>query len=121
MQAFGAWVRPPWFAILLSGVLFGLAHDLPLAGFASTATFGIVAAWRTIRTGGLEAAIALHVLHNVSWFLLDAATGRSDRWGTEMFSDVTWGATLIDAPFVLLYAVAVATMHARRVTPLRPE
>jgi uncharacterized protein len=114
VQALGAWVRPSWFAILLSGVLFGLAHDLPLAGFASTATFGIVAAWLTIRTGGLEAAIALHVLRNVSWFLLDAATGRSDRWVTEMYSDVTWGAASIDASFVVLYAVAVAIMHARR-------
>jgi membrane protease YdiL (CAAX protease family) len=87
---------------------------LPLAGFASTATFGIVAAWLTIRTGGLEAAIALHVVRNVTWFLLDAATGRSDRWVTEMYSDISWGAALIDAAFGVLYAVAVANLHARQ-------
>ena len=114
VQALGAWVRPAWFAILVSSVLFGVAHDLPLAGFVAIAAFGLVAAWLTIRTGGLEAAIALHVLRNVSWFLFDAATGRSDRWVTEIFSDVTWGATLIDVPLVALYAVAIAALHARR-------
>jgi uncharacterized protein len=113
VQALGAWVRPPWFAILVSSVLFGLAHWLPLAGFVSTAAFGLVAAWLTIRTGGLEAAIALHVARNVSWFLFDAATGRSDRWVTEMFSDVSWGATLIDAPLTVLAAAAIAAAHAR--------
>lgn len=113
VQALGAWVRRPWFAILVSGVLFGLAHALPLPGFVATATFGVVAAWLTLRTGGLEAAIALHVLRNVSWFLFDAATGRSDRWVTEAYSDVSWGATLTDAPLAVLYAVVVAIVHAR--------
>ena len=112
VQALGAWVRPPWFAILVSSVLFGLAHWLPLAGFVSTAAFGLVAAWLTIRTGGLEAAIALHVARNVSWFLFDAATGRSDRWVTEMFSDVSWGATLIDVPLAVLAAAVIAAVHA---------
>jgi membrane protease YdiL (CAAX protease family) len=113
MQALGAWVRSPWFAILVSSALFGLAHWLPLAGFVSTAAFGLVAAWLTIRTGGLEAAIALHVARNVSWFLLDAATGRSDRWVTEMFSDVSWGATLIDVPLAALAAAVIAILHGR--------
>jgi membrane protease YdiL (CAAX protease family) len=116
VQAFGAWVRRPWFAILLSSVLFGLAHALPLPGFVSTATLGIAAAWLTIRTGGLEASVALHVLHNVSWFLLDAATGRSDRWVTDMFIDVRWIQTLVDVPLAALYTVAIATLYARRVT-----
>ncbi len=119
VQAFGAWVRQPWFAILLSSVLFGLAHALPLAGFVSTATLGVAAAWLTIRTGGLEAAVALHVLHNLSWFLLDAATGRSDRWVTDMFIDVRWIQTLADVPLAALYAVAIATVYSRRDTALR--
>lgn len=29
IQALGAWVRPPWLAILLSGLGFGLVHGLP--------------------------------------------------------------------------------------------
>jgi uncharacterized protein len=118
VQAFGAWVRPPWFAILLSSVIFGLGHGLPLPGFVSTTALGVALAWLTIRTGGLEAALALHVLHNVSWFLLDAASGRSDRWITEMFVDVRWIQTLVDVPLVALYAVAIATVFSRRVTTL---
>jgi uncharacterized protein len=96
-------------------VLFGLAHALPLAGFVSTAALGVAAAWLTIRTGGLEASVALHVLHNLSWFLLDAATGRSDRWVTDMFIDVRWIQTLVDVPLAALYAAAIATVYARRV------
>ena len=115
LQALGAWVRPPWFAILLSSVLFGLAHALPLAGFVSTATLGVAAAWLTIRTGGLEAAVALHVLHNLSWFLLDAATGRSDRWVSDMFIDVRWIQVLADVPLAALYAVAIATVYSRHI------
>jgi len=116
VQALGAWIRQPWVAILVSSALFGLAHGLPLAGFASTATLGVAAAWLTIRTGGLEAAVALHALHNVSWFLLDAATGRSDRWVTDMFVDVRWIQTLVDVPLAGLYAVAIGVLYSRRFT-----
>ena len=119
VQALGAWVRPAWFAIVVSGALFGLAHALPLPGFVATAGFGVVAAWLTIRTGGLEAAIALHVLRNLSWFLAEAATGRSDRWLTETYSDVRWGATLIDVTMAVLYAVAIGMLYRRRAPSYR--
>jgi hypothetical protein len=49
VQALAAWVRPPWFAILVSSLAFGLAHGLPMAGFVATATLGLAAAWLTVR------------------------------------------------------------------------
>jgi membrane protease YdiL (CAAX protease family) len=114
MQALGAWVRAPWFAVLLSSVAFGAMHALPLPGFVSTSTFGLVCAWLTIRTGGLEAAVALHVLHNSAFFLAEAATGRGDRWITETNVDVHWHAALVDIGLSGLYGVAIAILDTRR-------
>ena len=114
MQALGAWVRPAWFAIVLSSLAFGLVHALPLAGFVSITTFGLVAAWLTVRTGGLEAAIALHAVNNVAFFLLEAATGRGDRWITELNVERGWSATLVDVALAALYGAAIAWLDARQ-------
>jgi membrane protease YdiL (CAAX protease family) len=114
VQAVGAWARPAWVAVLVSSALFGLVHGLPLPGFVAIAALGLVCAWSTIRTGGLEAAIALHVLHNMSFFLGEAAIGRSDRWISDMSMDVGWPAVLVHLAILGLYGVAIATLHARR-------
>jgi uncharacterized protein len=114
VQAIGSWARPAWIAVLLSSAVFGLAHGLEPPILVATGALGVVCAWLTIRTGGLEAAIALHVMNNVSAFLADAATGRSDRWVTEMNVDVGWPEALVGVSLAAVYAGAVATLHARR-------
>jgi membrane protease YdiL (CAAX protease family) len=117
MQALGAWVRPAWFAILISSLAFGLLHMLPLAGLAWVTALGLVAGWLTVRTGGLEAAIALHAVNNVSNFLLEAASGRGDRWVTEMNADVRWSSTLFGVMFFVLYGFVIARLHAEQFPP----
>ncbi|MGM1016978.1 MAG: CPBP family intramembrane glutamic endopeptidase [Actinomycetota bacterium] len=72
MQLIGGWLRHPAFAILLPVPLFVLGHDYDVWGAASVGIFAIVAAWITWRTGGLEAAISLHIVNNVLIFLLGA-------------------------------------------------
>jgi membrane protease YdiL (CAAX protease family) len=114
MQALGAWLRWPWVPIAITGVLFGLVHALPLEGFVAITTFGLVAGWLTIRTGGLEAAIALHVLNNVTFFLVDAATGRGDKWVTELNKEITWTATAFDVVINMFYGVIIAMLYSRR-------
>ena len=121
MQAFGAWVRPAWFAILLSSVAFGLAHGLPLPGFVWSTAFGLVLAWVTVRTGGLEAAIALHQVNNVSYFLIEAAGGRGDRWVSEMNTDIRWTSTLAGVAFCVLYGLVIARLHAVQVRAVRAD
>lgn len=69
MQLVGGWLRHPAFAILLPVPLFVLGHGYDVWGAASVGAFAIVAAWLTWRTGGLEAAIALHIVNNVLIFL----------------------------------------------------
>ncbi|MCT9821102.1 CPBP family intramembrane metalloprotease [Microbacterium sp. W1N] len=76
-QAIGRWLRHPLFAILLPVPLFVLGHLYDPLGQAAVGLFAVVAGWLTWRTGGLEAAIALHVVNNLSAFLL-ALMGLSD-------------------------------------------
>lgn len=69
MQAFGSLTRSPWFAILLSAVLFALAHGVQNAPlFLDRLTFGLMAGYVVYRTGGLEAGIAMHVWNNLIAF-----------------------------------------------------
>lgn len=76
-QAIGRWLRHPAFAILLPVPLFVLGHAYDPLGQTSVAVFAIAAGWMTWRTGGLEAAIALHIVNNLLAFLLGLA-GLSD-------------------------------------------
>lgn len=69
MQAFGAWSRRPWVAILVSAVLFAVAHGIQNAPlFLDRLTFGLMAGYVVYRTGGLEAGIALHIWNNLVAF-----------------------------------------------------
>ncbi|WP_049829423.1 CPBP family intramembrane glutamic endopeptidase [Arthrobacter sp. RIT-PI-e] len=72
MQAIGSWLRHPAFAILLPVPLFALGQGSEPLGQADVAVFAIFAGWITWRTGGLEAAIAVHAVNNVTIFVLGA-------------------------------------------------
>lgn len=63
----------PLIAVALPSVVFAFAHIYEIWGMLSVATLAIVAAWLTWRTGGLEAAITLHVVNNLVGFLMMAA------------------------------------------------
>lgn len=75
MQAFGGVFGSRVVAVLLSSLLFALAHgigqDLPI--FVDRFAFGLVAGALVILTGGLEAGIAMHVLNNFLAFGLALA------------------------------------------------
>jgi uncharacterized protein len=103
LQAFGSWFRSPWPGAVVTSLLFGLAHGLgsPLA-MADAILFGLVTAVLTIRTGGLEAAIALHVVNNLAGFAL-ASEGEPDAT-----------AHLISMVMVVVYAVAVLATPKNR-------
>jgi hypothetical protein len=69
MQAFGALTRQPWIAIVISALLFAIAHgfqNVPL--FLDRFAFGLMAGYVVYRTGGLEAGIALHIWNNLIAF-----------------------------------------------------
>ncbi|WP_114559938.1 CPBP family intramembrane glutamic endopeptidase [Desertihabitans aurantiacus] len=72
MQLVGSWLRHPAFAIVLPVPVFALGHGYDLWGALDVAVAGLAAGWVAWRTGGLEAAIALHVVNNVTITVLTA-------------------------------------------------
>ena len=113
MQAFGGLFPSRVLAVLLSALLFAIAHgitqDLPI--FVDRLAFGLVAGTLVVLTGGLEAAIAMHVLNNFLAFGLALAF-------TDMTSALNpTGGTWWSLPGTLtqsLVYLALATWLARR-------
>jgi membrane protease YdiL (CAAX protease family) len=112
LQAFGALLRNGWVAIAGSALLFGLAHgaqNFPL--FFDRFFFGLVVAWLVVRTGGLEAGIAMHVLNNFLAF--GFALAFSDLAETLNVSEISWWNILVTLTQSLTYA-ALVVLVARR-------
>jgi membrane protease YdiL (CAAX protease family) len=129
MQAIGSfWSRPNvplWVtrlvAVLGTATLFALAHgvqNFPL--FFDRFMFGLIAGWLVIRTGGLEAGIAMHILNNFLAF--GYALAFSDLSSTLNVSQVGWEnipVTLTQAgTYALLVTLVARKMDVqRRTTP----
>lgn len=112
MQALGALVRTPWVGAIVTSLAFALAHgtqNMPL--FLDRLAFGLIACWLVVRTGGLEAAIAMHVMNNVVVFLISAAF---DEVGdTLQVSAIPWIAVIIDVAQMAVFAL-LADRYVRR-------
>ncbi|SNY68685.1 CPBP family intramembrane glutamic endopeptidase [Paractinoplanes atraurantiacus] len=110
LQAIGT--RNPWLPLAVQAIVFASLHGWGTPwGFADLIVFGAVAGWLTIRTGGLEAAIALHVMNNLIGSGLAAAYG--DLTLDETATDMPWQLAVIDLPVLLGYA-RVILLLARR-------
>lgn len=106
-QVLGSWVKTPWWGILAPVPLFVIGHDYDLPGQLSVAVFAIVAGILTWRTGGLEAAIALHIVNNALIFVL-GAIGLADLNATTG----SWPAFAVDLAGIAVYSVVVLRSHA---------
>jgi membrane protease YdiL (CAAX protease family) len=125
MQAFGALTRCPWFAIVLSGVLFALAHGVQNAPlFLDRLAFGLMAGYVVYRTGGLEAGIALHIWNNLVAFGFALLLGSIDD--SLNVTEVSWWnipltITQNGVYLVLVLLVARAMGVRNRTAPPPPE
>lgn len=108
MQAIGQWLRHPAWAILLPAPLFILGHAYNAPGQISVGVFAIAMGWVTWRTGGLEAAIVLHIANNL-WALLHGAIGLSNLNST----DVGWLTAVSGSLVPIVYAVWIELMWRR--------
>lgn len=75
LQTIGSWFPQPLLALIVPTVLsvavFAVAHGSPNGWvLADLGLFALVAAVATWRTGGLEAAIVIHAVNNVSIFFV---------------------------------------------------
>lgn len=76
MQSVGTFARSPWVSVAFSAAIFAMMHgsqNLPL--FVDRLGFGLLAGGLVVLTGGLEAAIAAHVINNVFSFGYATLTG----------------------------------------------
>jgi membrane protease YdiL (CAAX protease family) len=114
LQISGARFASPWVCALPQAVLFAAVHGWGTPwGFVDLTVFGLVAGLLTIRTGGLEAAIALHVLTNVlALGLASAVVG--GLASEETAADMDWLLLAIDVPVILAYAAVVLWLARRR-------
>ena len=124
-QAFGALTRNPWIAIVISSTLFALAHGVQNAPlFLDRFAFGLMAGYVVLRTGGLEAGIALHIWNNLVAFGLALAFGSIDD--SLNVSSVAWSnivLTLTQNGVYLVLVLWVARrmgLEARRTVPVLP-
>ncbi len=118
-------LRSPGPAVLASGTLFAVLylamHPGEVWTAAALAAMGLGMAWLTWRTGGLEAAIGLHVVNSLVQFTLCVFEGRMEQIGTGLVvgSGLPLGA---GSPLVLLltlvqvglYTLAVVWLADRR-------
>lgn len=103
LKGFGATRLPMAACCLLTGLLFATAHlQFEPALFADRLLLGTAFAWLTVRTGGLEAGIAVHLVKNIAGLipagLLDNVDEALDP------GSVTWLPFIVD---VVLLAIAV--------------
>jgi membrane protease YdiL (CAAX protease family) len=117
-QAVGGFLRSPWCAVLPQALLFGAAHGWGTVwGFVDLCVFGLVTGYLTLRTGGLEAAVALHALNNLVSFGLAAAV-IDGLASDDTAADAPVLLAVIDMAVTVLYATVVLRL-ARRLRPQR--
>lgn len=115
-QAVASWSRRPLVGTLVAAavtsVLFALAHGVQDPSlFLDRLAFGLTASWLVWRTGGLEAAIALHVVNNLVALLFSASTGQLEESITG--STLPWSLAVLDVTTMVVYAVLVHRLAAR--------
>jgi membrane protease YdiL (CAAX protease family) len=120
-QAFGGMFHSAWVAVLLPAFLFGLAHGLgqSVPVFFDRFAFGVVAGVLVIRTGGLEAGIAMHVLNN--FLAYGIALAYSDMASTLNPTGGSWWSIPVTLTQSLVYlALAVAVCRRMRLPTSTP-
>ncbi|GMA31023.1 CPBP family intramembrane glutamic endopeptidase [Litorihabitans aurantiacus] len=116
VQALGSWLpRRAWARVIvwvLPTAAFVFSHGYGLWGLLDVTVFALTAMWVTLRTGGLEAAIALHVVNNVTVFglLASGALGSTVNGSSEG----SLAGVLITAIVSLVFAWVVDALATRR-------
>lgn len=116
-QALGSLVTNPWFGVVVSSVVFALFHggqNLPL--FIDRLAFGFLASVLVMKTGGLEASIAAHIINNVLAYTSAGLIGTISQ--TRAIRAITWNDALFDVGGFALFAL-VAWLINRQIFHLR--
>ncbi|MEU0560819.1 type II CAAX endopeptidase family protein [Dactylosporangium sp. NPDC006015] len=113
LQAAGAYVRSLWLPLALQAVVFAAIHgDGTPWGYTDLILYSVATGWLTVRTGGLEAAIALHTVNNLVGMLASAAFG--ELASTETVAGVGWRFLAVDVLLLPVYVAAITWLARRR-------
>ncbi|MFC6081411.1 CPBP family intramembrane glutamic endopeptidase [Sphaerisporangium aureirubrum] len=115
LQAFGTFFTTPWPGIVIGAAAFTSLHAYTDWGILDVFSFGALMGWLAVRTGGLEAPIALHVLNNIVSFLPSAASG--DLGDALRQGSVPWQAVAGTAVQLVVFAVGVVIIAQKRAIP----
>lgn len=72
IQLVGSWSRFAWIPVVVSVPIFVAGHAYNLWGLIDVGLFGLMAGYLVIRTGGLEASIAVHAVNNITLMIFDS-------------------------------------------------
>ncbi|GAA1518757.1 hypothetical protein GCM10009677_60250 [Sphaerisporangium rubeum] len=115
IQAFGSFFTTPWPGIVIGAAAFTSLHAYTDWGILDVFGFGLLMGWLAVRTGGLEAPIALHVLNNVVSFLPAAAAG--ELGDALKQGAVPWQAVSGTVVQLAVFAIVVVIIAQRRAIP----
>lgn len=119
LQAAGALTRSRVLAVVLTSLLFALAHGVQNAPlFVDRLAFGLMAGLVVVLVGGLEAGIALHVMNNIVAFGLALFFG--DITAVLKVTEASWWQVPVTVTQNGLYLVMVLLV-ARRTGLLKPR
>ncbi|GGO17439.1 CPBP family intramembrane glutamic endopeptidase [Microbispora bryophytorum] len=105
IQGFGAYLRNPWPAILVGAAAFAASHGYTGWGIVYVFAFGMLMGWLAVRTGGLEAPIALHATNNIVAFGVVAASG--DMGSAMEQGEVPWESLIGSAVQFAVFGIGV--------------
>ncbi|WP_063607382.1 type II CAAX endopeptidase family protein [Streptomyces katrae] len=112
VQFFGGFLRSPWPGIVVASLLFALAHGFGAwSGFALLFYSAVWWGWLVIRTGGLEAVIAIHTANNVLSYGIALALGQLADSGTA--ADAPWQALVLELVCAPAYCLLISRLGAR--------
>ncbi|MET7328760.1 CPBP family intramembrane glutamic endopeptidase [Nonomuraea sp. NPDC005650] len=114
VQAVGAHVRNPVWSIVIGSAVFMSLHGYSWAGLVDVFGFGVVMGFLAVRTGGLEAAISLHVLNNLLAFGQAAAAGHLEDALNQGKVPVPWQALSGTLVQLGVYAFGVLYLAKKR-------
>lgn len=129
LQAIGSWVKSPVLAVVVTSIVFGLLHiQYNFWGILAVTIMGVTAAILTLRTGGLEAAMAVHVINNLAVLLLTTSglvSADTSSYGPLLIVGeiILMGTFYLAAEFIWRKELAAGKEHAYRidwVEKLRP-
>lgn len=113
LQGLGAARLPMSVCCAASGLLFAVAHlqfDAEL--FADRLLLGVALAFLTVRTGGLEAGIAIHTVKNIAVLVPTGLLGTTDAVLDPQ--SVSWLPLAVDAVLLAIVVPSILAAHRRR-------